>query len=72
MHAFSLTRLRAGAPSRREPWGAEEDHYRGKTLRGGAYEGPLREGAPHSGGGARVHSSIKEVNLCAELAENAL
>jgi hypothetical protein len=71
-HAFSLTRLRAGAPSRREPWGAGEDHYREKTPRGLLSKGPLREGAPHSGGGARVPSSIMKVYLYAKLVENAL
>ena len=31
-HAFSLTRLRAGAPSRREPWGAGQNHLSGNRF----------------------------------------
>ena len=30
--AFSLTRLRAGAPSRREPWGAGQNHLSGNGF----------------------------------------
>ena len=35
MRAFSLTRLRAGAPSRREPWGAGQNHLSGKGISAG-------------------------------------
>ena len=32
MYAFSFTRLRAGAPSRREPWGAGQNHLSGNGF----------------------------------------
>ncbi len=46
MHAYSFTRLRAGAPSRREPWGAGQNHLSGNGFPRGKAKGSLLEGAP--------------------------
>ena len=57
MHAYSFTRLRAGAPSRREPWGAGKNRLSGNEIPRVWAKGSLSEGAPAK----RVGESSREV-----------